>query len=145
MTQRPIPPGGSYTYRWHAHQYGSYFYHAHSRGQIDDGCYGAMIIKPKPGNSKPFHLIAPEEVDLLEDAEENVSPLILTDWRHRTSEQTWNDQVASNVQSAACMDSLLVNGKGAVNCWSRQEITASVNQDVAPILQANGLQLTDKG
>lgn len=144
LTQRPIQPGASYTYKWYADQYGSYFYHAHSRGQIDDGAYGSIIIKPQPGIQKPFHLIAPEDVDLLEEAEANVAPMMLSDWRHRTSEQTWRDTVASGLE-AICMDSLLLNGKGAVDCWSREEINAFTGPGIKPILQQANLTLTNKG
>ncbi|KAH7348022.1 multicopper oxidase-domain-containing protein [Pyrenochaeta sp. MPI-SDFR-AT-0127] len=145
LTQRPIQPGASFIYKWYADHYGSYFYHAHSRGQIDDGSYGPIIIKPKAGLPKPFAKIAPAEVHLLEEAEANVAPLLLSDWRHRTSEDTWNDQLVSGLESAICMDSLLVNGKGAVNCWSREDIDALTNPGIAPLLKANGLQLTNKG
>lgn len=104
-----------------------------------------MIIKPKAGTAKPFGLIAPSEVALLEEAEAAVKPLLLSDWRHRTSEETWNDQVASGIETAVCMDSLLVNGKGAVNCWSRQEITRHTSPGIAPALAQNNMVLTDKG
>lgn len=104
-----------------------------------------MIIRPKEGIPKPFVLISKADVDSLEEAEANVQPLILTDWRHRTADQTWSDQVASGLESAICMDSLLVNGKGAVDCWSREDINAYVDPAIAPLLKSNGLQLTDKG
>ncbi|ORY08454.1 Cupredoxin [Clohesyomyces aquaticus] len=145
LTQRPIQPGDSFEYEWHADQYGSYFYHAHSRGQIDDGAYGPIIIKPKSGLSKPFTAISPDEVDALEAAEKNVRPLLLSDWRHTTSERTWELQLASGIESAVCMDSLLINGKGAVDCWSREEITQFTSPGIAPLLQQNNLTMTDKG
>ncbi|KAL8300899.1 hypothetical protein RB597_009376 [Gaeumannomyces tritici] len=44
LTQRYIQPGKSFTYKWKADQYESYWYHAHSRGQIDDGLYGPILI-----------------------------------------------------------------------------------------------------
>jgi FtsP/CotA-like multicopper oxidase with cupredoxin domain len=43
------------------------------------------------------------------------------------------------------MDSLLVNGKGAVNCWSREEIARFTNPGIAPVLTQGNLELTDKG
>jgi FtsP/CotA-like multicopper oxidase with cupredoxin domain len=131
-------------YKWYANNAGSYWYHAHSRGQIDDGAYGPVIIKPLAGNPKPFHMIT-TDVHLLEEAEAQVKPLLLSDWRHRPSVPTWDDEVASGIDTAECMDSLLVNGKGRVDCWPRAEIDAFVNPAIAPLLQANGLQLTDKG
>lgn len=145
LSQRPIQPGDSYVYKWFADQYGSYFYHAHSRGQIDDGCYGPIIIKPRAGIPKPFDKIAPAEVGLLEAAESRVTPIIVSDWRHMTSQRTWDLQLASGLESAVCMDSLLVNGKGAVDCWTREEITQFTNPGIAPLLQQNNLQMTNKG
>ncbi|KAF3006914.1 hypothetical protein E8E13_011206 [Curvularia kusanoi] len=146
LTQRPIQPGATFKYKWLADEAGSYFYHAHSRGQIDDGAYGPIIIKPKRGVAKPFHKIAPAEVALLEEAEAKVAPLLLSDWRHRTSEQTWADQLASGIESAICMDSLLVNGKGAVDCWSRAELNQFTSPALVPVLaQAGNLELSDKG
>ncbi|KAF2020995.1 multicopper oxidase [Aaosphaeria arxii CBS 175.79] len=145
FTQRPIQPGESYTYKWHAHQYGSYFYHAHSRGQIEDGCYGPIIIKPKSGITKPFDKIAPAEVELLEAAESKVTPLVVSDWRHTGSKHTWDLQLASGIESSICMDSILLNGKGAVNCWSREDISAFTSPAIAPLLKELNLTMTDKG
>ncbi|KAL1594827.1 hypothetical protein SLS59_008640 [Nothophoma quercina] len=145
LTQRPIQTGETFKYKWYADQYGSYFYHAHSRGQIDDGAYGPIVIKPKTGTAKSFEKIAPADVELLEQAENNVAPLLLSDWRHRTSDETWADQLASGLESAICMDSLLVNGKGAVDCWSRQEINQFTSPGIAPVLMQSNLELTDKG
>ncbi|KAF2465641.1 uncharacterized protein BDR25DRAFT_295302 [Lindgomyces ingoldianus] len=145
FSQRPIQPGASFTYKWHADQYGSYFYHAHSRGQIDDGAYGPIVIKPRAGLSNPFAAIAPAEVEALEAAEANVTPLVLSDWRHTTSQRTWDLQLASGVESAVCIDSLLINGKGSVNCLSREDIDQYTNPAIKPILEQNNLKMTNKG
>ncbi|KAL1594398.1 hypothetical protein SLS60_010158 [Paraconiothyrium brasiliense] len=145
LSQRPIQPGDTFTYRWQADTYGSYFYHAHTRGQIDDGCYGPITIKPKAGISKPFDKIAPEDVSLLEAAEARVTPLILSDWRHKTSSETWDIEVAAGLESAVCVDSILVNGKGAVDCWSREDLTKYTSPAIVPVLQQANLSMTDKG
>lgn len=42
-----IKPGQKFTYKFKINQSGTYWYHAHSVGQEQDGLYGAMIIKPK--------------------------------------------------------------------------------------------------
>lgn len=120
-------------------------YHAHSRGQIEDGAYGPIIIRPKRGLSKTFHQIDVDDVELLEAAELDVQPIMLTDWRHRTSEQTWDHQLKTGVESAACMDSVLVNGRGAAECLSREDIDKFIHPGIAPLMKAEGLKLTDKG
>lgn len=42
-----IKPGETFTYRFPIRQSGTYWYHAHSMGQEQDGLYGAFIIAPK--------------------------------------------------------------------------------------------------
>ena len=42
-----IPAGGQFTYRFPIRQSGSYWYHAHSNAQEQDGLYGGIVIQPK--------------------------------------------------------------------------------------------------
>lgn len=42
-----IKPGETFTYRFKIRQDGTYWYHAHSMGQEQDGHYGSIVIKPK--------------------------------------------------------------------------------------------------
>ncbi len=44
-----IRPGQTYTYRFHISQAGTYWYHAHSMGQEQDGLFGGLVIDPAPG------------------------------------------------------------------------------------------------
>lgn len=62
------------------------------------------------------------------DAEENTSPLLLSDWRLLTSEQIWNAEEASGID-ALCANALLINGKGSVTCFSQAEIDSLTTHD----------------
>ena len=42
-----IPPGQSFTYRFPLRQSGTYWYHAHSQLQEQDGLYGALVVEPR--------------------------------------------------------------------------------------------------
>ncbi|MGE8683802.1 MAG: multicopper oxidase domain-containing protein [Acinetobacter sp.] len=42
-----IQPDGSFTYKFKVRQSGTYWYHAHSKGQEQDGLYGTLVIYPK--------------------------------------------------------------------------------------------------
>lgn len=54
ITQCPIRPGGSYTYRFTLEgQEGTLWWHAHS-SWLRATVYGALIINPKPGTTYPF-------------------------------------------------------------------------------------------
>ena len=42
-----IKPNADFVYRFKVRQNGTYWYHAHSKGQEQDGLYGALVIYPK--------------------------------------------------------------------------------------------------
>ena len=44
---KSIKPNGSFEYRFKVRQNGTYWYHAHSKGQEQDGLYGPLVIYPK--------------------------------------------------------------------------------------------------
>jgi len=56
ITQRPIMPGGTYTYEFTVEQHGTYFYHPHAKPDRTQalGLYGALIIDPaNPADEVP--------------------------------------------------------------------------------------------
>ena len=147
LTQRQIQPDRSFTYRWKATQYGSYWYHAHQRGQTGDGLYGPILIHPKDSEEKPFGLISsdPDTVLALEEAETKAKPLVLGDFRHITSEEDWDIAVASGIE-IPCYDSILFNGKGRVHCWSQEKMDSLLTDDRKEFLElGNETSMTDKG
>jgi len=103
------------------------------------------MIRPKKGLANPFDKIAPGEIHLLETAAANSRHLLLSDWRHTTSEQTWATELASGIESAICLDSLLINGKGSVNCWPQEQIDQFTNPSIVPVLEQLNLTFTAKG
>jgi FtsP/CotA-like multicopper oxidase with cupredoxin domain len=50
ISQKPVPPGGSYTYEFTVHQEGTFFYHAHSAMQEMIGLIGMFVAHPE----KPY-------------------------------------------------------------------------------------------
>ena len=48
-----IPVQGSYAYRFKVNQYGTYWYHAHSRFQEQTGLYGPIVIERQGGERFP--------------------------------------------------------------------------------------------
>lgn len=51
------------------------------------------------------------------------NPLILSDWRNIPSGKIIDIETAANMETP-CLDSLLINGKGTVNCWSAEKIAS---------------------
>ncbi|MGN6209433.1 multicopper oxidase domain-containing protein [Asticcacaulis sp.] len=57
-----IKPGQTFTYRFHIKQSGTYWYHAHSIGQEQDGLLGGLVIDPAAG-SKDAAMTVPADKD----------------------------------------------------------------------------------
>lgn len=135
LSQRPIRPGQSFLYRWKADQYGSYFYHGHTRGQIDDGLYGAIYIEPAASVERPFDGIAANSNDLQKilQAERNTQPVIIGDWTRLTSGQVYQAQVDSGMD-AFCVNAMLINGKSSVQCLGQNRINELTTPTMKGIL-----------
>ncbi|WYZ41203.1 hypothetical protein EsH8_V_000098 [Colletotrichum jinshuiense] len=147
LTQKPIQTGKSFEYKWKATQYGSYWYHAHYEGLIEDGLYGAITIHPASTHQKPFSLISSDSaaIHAMEQAEQKVVPLLLSDHRHMISEETYELSKAAEIQFS-CYDSFLFNGKGSVKCYTDEQNTAILTQERSDVLsKVAGAKMTDKG
>lgn len=57
ITQRPIEPGETFTYRFTADDAGTYFYHSHKEADRQQGLgmYGALIVDPRDPEALPEH------------------------------------------------------------------------------------------
>ncbi len=53
VNQQAIPPGGVFHYKFKLYQQGTYWYHAHTGLQEQEGLYGAFIIDP-PEKKSPY-------------------------------------------------------------------------------------------
>ena len=72
-----IKPQQEFTYKFKVRQNGTYWYHAHSKGQEQDGLYGALVIHPKTPAAIPAHEKAEKDyVVMLSDFHEQSSQTI---------------------------------------------------------------------
>ena len=73
-----IQPKGDFTYRFKVRQNGTYWYHAHSKGQEQDGLYGPLVIYPKGKQPVAAHEKAERDyVVMLSDFHESDSVQIM--------------------------------------------------------------------
>ncbi|ENV47433.1 hypothetical protein P255_02142 [Acinetobacter brisouii CIP 110357] len=73
-----IAPNGDFVYRFKIRQTGTYWYHAHSAGQEQDGLYGALIIYPKNHQPiTPAEKTDHDEVIMFSDFHESSSEQIM--------------------------------------------------------------------
>ncbi|KAE8452253.1 hypothetical protein EG329_000953 [Mollisiaceae sp. DMI_Dod_QoI] len=144
LSQTHIEPGSTFTYKWTATQYGTYWYHGHTQGQLEDGLLGAINIKPLSNTPTPLNLISNDTTALRQMNEAILDPeiVILSDWSHFTSDALHNISIAADIDPL-CGDSILINGKGNVNCPGVPFLMSLVPPTIAPLLM--GGNLTDKG
>lgn len=71
-----IQPKSEFVYKFKVRQSGTYWYHAHSKGQEQDGLYGALVIYPK--DKKPLAQHEKTERDYV---------VMLSDFHEQSSEQ----------------------------------------------------------
>ncbi|TQB68518.1 hypothetical protein MPDQ_003342 [Monascus purpureus] len=143
LSQLAIEPGDLFLYKWNANNHGIYWYHAHRRGQIDDGLYGALYIQPDDSVERPFSSIADSnstELQAMLDAETDTQPVMLSDWLQFTSGEVWEYEQETGLD-AHCVTSLLINGKGSVQCLPQDTINTWTTDTQKTIL--NGSSLTD--
>jgi len=143
VTQRHIQPGKSFVYEWDANQYGSYWYHAHQMGQIEDGLYGPLVIRPKKSRANPLSVI-PGDVDAIAKAAKKPRQLLVGDWRKKTSQEMMQIEHEANME-VPCYDSILFNGKGSTICWSADVIKGLVTPQQQNILTLANVSMTAKG
>lgn len=97
VTQCPIAPGDSFTYRFRATQYGTSWYHSHYSLQYGDGVAGPLTI----------HGPSSTEYDEARD------PILMTDWNHRSGFMDFHKElIAGPGNPPPVMDSILLNGQG---------------------------------
>lgn len=111
VSQQPIRPGASYVYRWKAEESGVFFYHAHSRGQLMDGMYGAIIIDPSDEEPNPFHILSHDSNDWtkMRIAERKMQTLMISDWSQYKFKDFMRIEEQANLDYT-CMDAIIVNG-----------------------------------
>ncbi|KUJ08107.1 laccase TilA [Mollisia scopiformis] len=144
LSQTHIQPGNTFTYKWTATQYGTYWYHGHTQGQLEDGLFGAIHIQPKSGTPTPFTMISNDSNTLrqLNEQVNNPQIVMLSDWSHFTSQELHDVSIAAGIDPL-CGDSILINGKGNVNCPGVPFLMSLVPPTITPLLM--GQNLTDKG
>ncbi len=75
-----IKPNAEFVYKFKIRQSGTYWYHAHSKGQEQDGLYGSFVIYPK--GKKPVAAHEKTERDYV---------VMLSDFHEKTSDQIQKD------------------------------------------------------
>ncbi|ETI23255.1 hypothetical protein G647_05054 [Cladophialophora carrionii CBS 160.54] len=95
ITQCPIAPNQTFTYKFRAMQYGTSWYHSHYSLQYGDGVLGPLTIH------------GPSSADF----DEAQPPVLMSDWLHRPWYSAWWDSIKTG-ERPADPDNILVGGEG---------------------------------
>jgi len=96
------------TYKFHADQYGSTWYHSHFSLQYGDGLYGPLIING-PATA---------------DYDEDLGVLFLSDWAHQSVFEIWD---SARVGAPPALDTGLINGTNTYNGGGKKFETTFVS------------------
>ncbi|KUJ18329.1 laccase from botrytis Aclada At 1.67 A resolution [Mollisia scopiformis] len=97
VTQCPIAPGQTFTYKFQATQYGSTWYHSHLTQQYGDGLLGPLIING-PATA---------------DYDEDLGMLFLSDWSHTPASELWD---SARQGAPPVLEGGLINGTNVFDC-----------------------------
>ncbi|KAJ6082566.1 hypothetical protein N7499_007440 [Penicillium canescens] len=144
VSQRLIPPGGKFVSKFAVTQHGTYWYHSHSAGQIMDGLYGPIYIRPRTAANDMANAMANDTLTRAQIYQAIRDPklVMLSDWFHNTSEELRKIALDADIDTL-CTDSLLVNGRGRVHCVDPGYASSLVPPAFSSLLQ--GKNYTVKG
>jgi iron transport multicopper oxidase len=115
ISQKPIPPGQCYVYRFKAEPHGTHWYHSHTGVQHSDGLFGALIVE--------------EKNDPYKDLYDFDSIVMMNDWFHQPSPQILANLEQGKYRSKGGptvgdvpFQSALINGKGRYDVNSKSPL-----------------------
>ncbi|KAK3411649.1 hypothetical protein EUGRSUZ_I00383 [Eucalyptus grandis] len=103
VTQCPILPGDTFTYRFVVDRPGTYLYHAHYGMQRVAGLYGSIRVSLPDGMAEPF-------------AYDYDKSIILNDWYHKSTYEQAAGLSSIPFGWVGEPQSLLIQGRGKFNC-----------------------------
>lgn len=114
VTQCPLAPGSTMTYKWRAVQYGSSWYHSHIGLQAREGVFGGIVI----------HGPATANYDV------DKGSLFLSDWTNATVDELFEQ---AETTGPVTMDNGLINGTNVhnENATSGSRFTMKVDKNTS--------------
>lgn len=121
VTQCPIAPGKSFTYKFRAELYGTSWYHSHYSAQYSGGLFGPIVVYG-PSNVKYDVDLGPIMVNgkfkPLPARQGKIphSHFLLLDWWHKDYFTVVEEVMAPDFQGRTFSDNNLINGRMNFNC-----------------------------
>jgi len=91
------------------------------------------MIRPSSSRRRPFESLAntPAELEVLLQAERDAPSVLLNDWTHSLSDVIYEQYIETGA-FPNCVDSLLANGQGRVQCLPESVLEAGTGLGLSP-------------
>ncbi|WAU77132.1 copper resistance system multicopper oxidase [Acinetobacter sp. TR3] len=127
---KSIKPNGSFEYRFKVRQNGTYWYHAHSKGQEQDGLYGPLVIYPKGKQPVAVHEKADRDyVVMLSDFHETESDKIMANLKKSAEYYQNQRETVSDVWKQVKQDGLKATWKDR-SMWNQMRMLKTDLSDI---------------
>lgn len=127
---KSIKPNGSFEYRFKVRQNGTYWYHAHSKGQEQDGLYGPLVIYPKGKQPVAAHEKAERDyVLMLSDFHETESDKIMANLKKSAEYYQNQRETVGDVWKQMKQDGLKATWKDR-SMWNQMRMLKTDLSDV---------------
>jgi len=127
---KSIKPNGSFEYRFKVRQNGTYWYHAHSKGQEQDGLYGPLVIYPKDKQPIAAHEKAERDyVVMLSDFHETESDKIMANLKKSAEYYQNQRETVGDVWKQVKQDGLKATWKDR-SMWNQMRMLKTDLSDV---------------
>ncbi|MCH7332173.1 copper resistance system multicopper oxidase [Acinetobacter modestus] len=127
---KSIKPNGSFEYRFKVRQNGTYWYHAHSKGQEQDGLYGPLVIYPKDKQPIAAHEKAERDyVVMLSDFHETESDKIMANLKKSAEYYQNQRETVGDVWKQMKQDGLKATWKDR-SMWNQMRMAKTDLADV---------------
>ncbi|WP_445117098.1 copper resistance system multicopper oxidase [Acinetobacter sp. WZC-1] len=125
-----IQPQGDFSYRFRVRQSGTYWYHAHSKGQEQDGLYGPLVIYPRGRQPlAAYEKTDRDEVVMLSDFHENTSAQIMSNLKKSAEYYQNRRETVSDVWKQLQRDGLKSTWQDR-SMWNRMRMLKTDLSDV---------------
>lgn len=133
ISQCPIPPGRSYTYRFKLEsEMGTFWYHSHYGNTLADGVIGGLIVHSRNDPLKQGKDYDEDRIIYLTDWQTDQSDVIV----HRLHDLPGQGYRGSPVMGPP--DSILINGVGQADCSKTQKGVRCIQKEKHRITAARG-------
>ena len=132
LTFPGIAPGGTFVYRFRVPQHGTYWYHSHSKFQLQTGAYAPLIIKPQAGYAQGFDR---DYVVLLSDWSDESPDTIISNLKFQSDYYNFNQRTLGTFIED-------MNRQGLAETVSDRLMWGEMRMDPTDILDVNGATYT---